>query len=95
MFVVLFFLILLEMSFFFLFFSPWNGKILVKLASPCVVAPVMMDFSSRHCQNWKAGLRKIISVNGSSLVPENHVRHEKLFLCISIYVLVSWSSIQG
>lgn len=35
----------------------------VKLASSCVVASVMLDLSSGHCQDWKATLRKSILVS--------------------------------
>lgn len=35
----------------------------VKLASSCVVASVMLDLSSGHCQDWKAALRKSILVS--------------------------------
>lgn len=54
----------------------------VKVAPSCVGASVMLDLSSGHCQDWKAALRKSVSVNGLFLVPENHVRHENLFFLI-------------
>lgn len=61
----------------------------VKLASSCVVASVMLDLSSGHDQEWKAVLRKSISVKGSFSVPENNVRDENLLFFISMCIVVS------
>lgn len=61
----------------------------VKVAPSCVGASVMLDLSSGHCQDWKAALRKSVSVNGLFLVPENHVRHENLFFFNTVCIIGS------